>query len=205
MTAADAGENAPSRLLNPATRSPSQATEGGWSRFTSSRLCPDSAGWTVSEQHWRRVRVVLRPASLGRNLRPGRLEPPAGDLWSGGSGSLVDDRIVRWPGLWVGDRPCRSLGVPLLVAGHHLGALGVSSSVQGQNSIVWISPEVIRTSFYNEVEDKRLDDKLKNSSGDFAANVAGARSGPRITVADEACLQYPRPTTRRAPPARVSW
>ena len=145
--AADAGESAPTRLLNPATRSPSQATEGVRSRLTSSRLCPDSAGWTVPEQHWRRVRVVLRPASLGRNLRPGRLEPPAGDLWSGGSGPLVDDRIVRWPALWIGDRPCRSLGVPLLVAGHHLGALGVSSSVQGQNSIVWISPEVIRTSF----------------------------------------------------------
>ena len=145
--AADTGGNAPSRLLNPTTRSPSQATEGGRSRLTSFRLCPDSADWTAPEQHWRRVRVVLRPVSLGRNLWPDRLESPAGDLSSGGSKLLVDNRIVRWPALRVGDRPCRSLGVPLLVAGHHLGALDVSSSVQGQNSIVWISPEVIGTSF----------------------------------------------------------
>ena len=122
-----------SRLLNPATRSPSQATEGVRSRLTSSRLCPDWAGWTVPEQHWChwcRARVVLRPASLGRNLRPCRLEPPAGDLWSGGSGPLVDDRAVRWLALRAGDRTIRSLGVPLLVAGHHLGALGVSSDAQ---------------------------------------------------------------------------
>ena len=85
--------------------------------------------------------------SLGRSLRPGRLESPAGDLSSGGLRPSVDNRIVRWPALRVGDRPCRSLGVPLLVAGHHLGALDISSSVQGQNSMVWISPEVIRTSF----------------------------------------------------------